>query len=81
MADAVAAGASVVFSESAFSLFDAVTQMRLSNLDSMRHVIPSRFYNEPDRQMSLIGVIGSRMRTEVSTLAHYLLDQFNDPTV
>lgn len=80
VADAVQAGAHVLFTDMPLQLEAPITQVRLSNLDSMRHVIPARFYGQPEYELTFAGVIGSEQRARVAALAHYLLDNWNEPT-
>lgn len=77
---AIEAGARVLFTDTPLSLHAPITQVRLSNLDSMRHIIPARFYGKPDEELTFAGVIGSHQRAGVALLAHYLLDNWNEPT-
>jgi UDP-N-acetylmuramoyl-L-alanyl-D-glutamate--2,6-diaminopimelate ligase len=78
--DALQAGARVLFTNRPLPVEIPVTQVRLGNLDTMRHVIPARFYDQPDEQLTFVGVIGSHQRTRVAALAHYLLDSWSEPT-
>jgi len=77
---ALEAGSRVLFTDRPFELNAPVTQVRLSNLDTMRHVIPARFYGMPDEELTFAGVIGSHQRGRVAAMAHYLLDNWNEPT-
>ncbi|MEM9026016.1 MAG: Mur ligase family protein, partial [Verrucomicrobiota bacterium] len=73
-------GARVVCTETPLDLPAGMTQVRVSGISRVKHQIAQRFYDFPQYDLDLIGIIGSEQRTPVSSIAHFLLDNWFNPT-
>lgn len=77
--EAIAAGATAVLTDLYDPFYPHITQILHPNVASIEAAIAKEFYNEPDRDLFLVGITGTNGKTTVSYLVRHLLETQKEP--
>ncbi len=73
--EAILAGARAILTPLYNPFLKDVTQIICSNIEEMERILLDRFYQFPQKKLSLIGITGTNGKTTVSYLIHHLISQ------
>lgn len=79
ISDAVRAGASCILTD-IYDPFLEITQLIIEDIPSIEAKLAAQFYNNPSRDLAVVGVTGTNGKTTVSFLIKHLFDRLHLPT-